>query len=382
MASCSGSLSILCSLAIRLRDIPPLPSGRVRSGVSSWTWTLIADLTHYVCFLFFLKRTADVLAPRLCVVFRRLVRLRSLLAGWREANVTPIPKGPPSSSVANYRRISITSVLSKVFYRLVSVRLRRFMECSGVLPSTQFTYQKSLGTCDGLLCVLHTLRNTLESGQKDKIVQIDFSAAFDTVNHQGILYKLCSVSILGSVLSILTQFLSNQSQHVMVDGCRNKLVNVLSGVPQGRVLAPLLILLYTLELFSILKNKLIGYPNDSTLIAVVPSPGLRVTVAESLSCDLVKVSEWCDLLGMKLNASKTKTMIVSRSLSMYPQSPALTIGGTVLKESDDLDILRVIFDSKMTFEKHLRSVSRAAPEWLGILRKSWQLFHDRLLLGR
>ena len=74
----------------------------------------------------------------------------------------------------------------------------------------------------------------------------------------------------------------------------------------------LLFLLYTLKLFSILENKLIGYADDSTLIAIVPSPGLRVAVADSLSRDLVKVNEWCDLLGMKLNASKTQTMIVSR----------------------------------------------------------------------
>ena len=75
---------------------------------------------------------------------------------------------------------------------------------------------------------------------------------------------------------------------------------------------------------------------------------------------------------MKLNASKTKIMIVSRSRTMYPQSPTLTIGGTLQKESDDLVILGVTFDSKMTFEKHLRSVSRAAFQRLGILRKSWQ----------
>ena len=90
------------------------------------------------------------------------------------------------------------------------------------------------------------------------------------------------------------------------------------------------------------------------------SPGVRVAVAESLSRDLMKVSELCDLWGMKLNASKTKTMIVSRSRTMHPQLHALTIGGTVLKESDDLVILGVTFDSKMTFEKHLRSVSRTA----------------------
>ena len=73
-------------------------------------------------------------------------------------------------------------------------------------------------------------------------------------------------------------------------------------------------------------NKLIGYADDSTLMAVVPSPGLRVAVAESLICDLGRVSEWCDLWGMKLNASKTKSMIVSRSRTMHPKSPPLNIG--------------------------------------------------------
>ena len=67
-------------------------------------------------------------------------------------------------------------------------------------------------------------------GQGARIVQIDFSAAFDRVNHQGILYKLCSVGIGGSVLSILTQVLLDRSQQVMVDCCRSKLVNVVSGV--------------------------------------------------------------------------------------------------------------------------------------------------------
>ena len=72
---------------------------------------------------------------------------------------------------------------------------------------------------------------------------------------------------------------------------------------------------------------MIRYAHDSTLMAVVPSPGARVAVAESLICDLGTVSEWCDLWGMKLNASKTKTMTVSTSRTMHPQSPPLTIGG-------------------------------------------------------
>ena len=124
------------------------------------------------------------------------------------ANVTLISKGPPSSSASNYGPISLTPILSKVFECLVSVRVGRFMEGRGVLPTTRFAYRKGLGSCNALLCVAHTLQNALEMGQEARIVQIDFSAAFDRVNHQGILFKLCSVGVGGSVLSVLTQFLS------------------------------------------------------------------------------------------------------------------------------------------------------------------------------
>ena len=81
----------------------------------------------------------------------------------------------------------------------------------------------------------------------------------------------------------------------MVDGCRSKLVNVVLVVPQGSVLGPLLFLLYISEFFSILENKLICYADESTLMAVVSSPGARVAVAESQIRDLGRVSEWCDL---------------------------------------------------------------------------------------
>ena len=116
-------------------------------------------------------------------------------------------------------------------------------------------------------------------------------------------------------------------------------------------------------------------------MAVVSSSGVRVTVAESLISDLGSVSEWCDLWGMKLNASKTKTMIVSTSHTMHPLSTPLTIGGTVLKESDDLVILGVTFDSKLTSEsifawflEGMPSVSSRGdgpPPLLGILKTFW-----------
>ena len=127
-------------------DLPltchPSPSFTTFAFRSSEVRRLLLDLDPYGgtdplgMFPHFLKRTADVLVPYLSVVFRRLVCLGSFLACWRNANVAPIPKGPPSSSVANDWPISITLVLSKVFERLVSVHLGRFMERSGVLPTT------------------------------------------------------------------------------------------------------------------------------------------------------------------------------------------------------------------------------------------------------
>ena len=155
---------------------------------------------------------------------------------------------------------------------------------------------------------------------------------------------------------------------------------MVSGVPQGSVLGPLLFLLYTAELFSVVESNLYGYADDSTLVAVVPSPGERIAVSESMNHDLNRVSVWCNLWSMKLNSSKNKTMIVSRSRTIRPQLTPMTLDGTVLKESADLVILGVTFDAKMTFEKHLRSVSSAAAQRLGIVRNSWQVFHDRSLL--
>ena len=87
-----------------------------------------------------------------------------------------------------------------------------------MLPITQFAYRKGLGTCDALLCMLHTLQSASESGQEVWIVQIDSSADFDRVNHQCILCKLCSLGIGSSVLPILTVSIK-PIQHVMVDGC-------------------------------------------------------------------------------------------------------------------------------------------------------------------
>ena len=113
-----------------------------------------------------------------------------------------------------------------------------------------------------ILRVSHTLQSARESAKGARIVHIYFSTAFDRVNHQGILKKVCSVGIGSPGESILTQFISNRSQHVMLDSCQSKLVNVASGVPQSRVLGPSLFLLVHLGGFFHTGNTLIGDADD------------------------------------------------------------------------------------------------------------------------
>ena len=211
-------------------------------------------LTHWVCFLIFLRELLMLLLPVLVSFFGSLfVWVVSRLAGDRPMSpqfwkVHSPPRCLLSTDFHNNRIVKAVWVLD-VFSSWPICGMQWCASKCPVCLSERSGY---------LWCIIvsHALQSALESRQEARIVLIDFSAAFDRVNHLGILYKLWPVGIGGSVLSILTQFLSNRSHHVMVDGCRSKLVNVVSGVPQGSVMGPLLFLLYTSQLFSILDNKL------------------------------------------------------------------------------------------------------------------------------
>ena len=197
-------------------------------------------------------------------------------ASWRKANVTTIPKGPPSFSVANYQPISIASVLSMVFERLVSVRLGRFIERSGMLPTSEFAYRKGLGTCDALLCVSHTLQSTLESGQEAGIEQIDFVQTLS--RSTSIAFSISSVLWVLEVLCCLYWHSFYQTERSRL-WWMVVLVNWLSLCQEchREVYWARYCSSYTpQELFSILENMPIGYADDSTLIAVVPFPRIRV----------------------------------------------------------------------------------------------------------
>ena len=327
-------------------------------------------------FPLFLKETAAVLAPKVSAVFRLLVRTGIFPKCWKVANITPIPKGSPSPDVTNYRPISITPIFSKVFEHLVSNRLSRFFEQTSLLSKHQFAYRKNLGTTDALLTVTHTLQEALDRGREARCVQLDFTAAFDRVNHAGLIWKLQRTGIGGKLLSILSLFLKGRIHRVGVDGSFSEWHEVHSGVPQGSVLGPLLFNIYTSDLFQVTDNPLYGYADDVTLVATVDLPQARPSVCSSLNEDLCRISTWCTKWDMKINPAKSKSLCFSRSRTVFPLHGDLVVDGSPIANCCELDILGVKFDSKLTFESHIRAIVSSASRKLGILRKAYTILQD------
>ena len=121
---------------------------------------------------------------------------------WRSANVAAVPKGPPSMEKDNYRPISLTPILSMVFEKLISHRLSGFCERNDYFPEAQFAYRKGLLCTDALLTISQQLQQPLDCGRESYLIQLDFSAAFDRVSHDGLIFKLRSAGVGGCFLSI------------------------------------------------------------------------------------------------------------------------------------------------------------------------------------
>ena len=125
------------------------------------------------------------------------------------------------------------------------------------------------------------------------LVQIDFSAAFDRINHEVLVFKLREARVGGLILKVFHNLLSSRTQRVKVDGVCSSSIDVVSGVPQSSVLGPFLFLLYIADLPRLFQNELVGYADDSTLLCRIPHPRDRSSVAASLNDDLAVISDWC-----------------------------------------------------------------------------------------
>ena len=199
-----------------------------------------------------LKELSDMIAGPLCILFNKSVLERALPQEWKDGHVTPIFKKGSKSDRANYQPVTLTSIVCKVMEHFVREAVLNHMRKHLVECQHGFIGGRSCTT--NLLEVIDFWTKILDEGHALDVIYLDFSKAFDTVPHQRLLRKLSNYGIRGNVLGWIQDFLSDRRQRVMVNGLCSNWSPVLSGIPQGSVLGPVLFICYVNDMPGVIEN--------------------------------------------------------------------------------------------------------------------------------
>ena len=217
-------------------------------------------------------------------------------------------------NIENYRPISLTCITSKVMERIMYDEL--FSRTQHLIDSRQNGFLKNNSCAMNLTTLIESLSTNLLQNLPSDIIYFDFAKAFDTVNHDLILSKLkYQYKIDGRMLKFFNSYLKNRTQRVVLDNCTSDIIDVLSGVPQGSILGPLLFFLFINGIFhNIDKNSLIVLYADDTK--------LSRKIATSTDCDILQhgidtLNKWCIRNKMKFNTDKCKVLTITKSEPMF-----------------------------------------------------------------
>ena len=190
------------------------------------------------------KRLKATLIKPLCTFFNHIIQFGAIPCSWKVANVTPIFKKGSSTDPGNYRPISITAVCCKIFESVVKKQLIEYLEDSDLLNSSQHGFLAKHSTCSNLIEAMNDWTKNLDEKAGSLIAYVDYSKAFDSVSLPKLLYCLENIGIEGKLLSCIKSFLTGRTQRVKIGNSFSTLKPLISGMPQGSVLGPVLFIIY------------------------------------------------------------------------------------------------------------------------------------------
>jgi len=286
--------------------------------------------------------------------------------------IHPVYKGGARDDMANYRPIAIASNLSKILEMPVYDQLTQYFESINFFYAHQYGFRKTISTADAAFETVATIQSALDQGLSVSGLFLDVKKAFDSVNHTLLLKKLRVAGVGGDVISWMENYLSGRTQSVVLSGDLSSKQQVLSGVPQGSILGPLLFKVFLNDITKlVLKGRLNLYADDAN---VIYSATTLDSLFNGMQEDLLQLFNWYKSNGLSLNLTKTRYMLFSpKPLSNV--NYALIANGINIQRASSVKSLGLHLDERLKWDIHIAKVKSSILPVLGLIFRNKSYLH-------
>ena len=251
----------------------------------------------------------DTILPVLTKIFNISVSFGVFHTDWKDAQIIPLPKKPNPNSFSDYRPISILPFLSKVLERLVYIQLNQYLCKNELFNPLQSGFHSGHSTVTALVKITDDIRYNTDNRELTVLTLLDFSNAFNTVDHDILLALLRSLNISPAVIDWFRSYLLGRRQRLKIDDSFSSWCNTLAGVPQGGVLSPLLFSIFINSITQQLSSSYHLYADDLQIYTSASLSDIQRAI-ESTNADLSRIRDWSHSHGLVVNPAKTQVIII------------------------------------------------------------------------